>query len=530
MKRIFYIILILVVPQFIVFGYITNENESQRNIKLQNYTRKADRTVKKVADHSKYKELQQDFERPQDVTNACLSCHTERHHEIMANNHWTWDRQEEIYGKGVMSVGKKNILNNFCVGIASNEKMCTKCHIGYGWTDESFDFSQAENIDCLVCHDQTGHYKKGAGGYPVKDLDLNIIAQNVDKPGRANCGSCHYAGGGGNNVKHGDLDKALNSCSREVDVHMAIKGEDMSCTECHVTENHNITGKLYALSSENKNRVTCEQCHTQKPHDDKVLDNHTYRVACQTCHIPFYAKVNSTKMSWDWSQAGKFDDEGHPMHEEDEKGNHIYMAKKGRAVYQDHVKPEYFWFNGLASHFLITDKITSTPVQLNTLEGSYKDKGNNCETTQCSKIMPVKVHRGKQPYDVLNNTLVQPKLWSGTKNDSAFWVGFDWDKSIIAGMNYLNLPYSGEYGFVETEMYWPINHMVSPADQSLQCADCHTSSKDGRLAQLSGFYLPGRDHFAFIDNLGLMLLILTIIGVAIHGGIRVFIGKKNSQH
>jgi len=529
MKRIFYVILILVIPQFIVFGYITNKETHKKEIKLVNYKRKADRTDKMVADHSKFKELQKDFKRPQDVTLACLSCHTERHKEIMANNHWTWDRHEKLYGRDTISVGKRNILNNFCVGVGSNEGMCSKCHAGYGMEDQNFDFTKAENVDCLVCHDQTGHYKKGKGGYPVKNIDLNKIAQNVDKPERANCGTCHYAGGGGNNVKHGDLDIALNACSRDVDVHMAIDGEDMNCTECHTTENHNIKGKLYALSSENKNRVTCEQCHTDKPHDDKVLDNHTYRVACQTCHIPFYAKVNSTKMSWDWSQAGKMDEDGNPMHEEDEKGNHIYMAKKGRMVYADHVIPEYFWFNGLANHFLITDEITDIPVQLNTLEGSYHDKGGNCETTQCSKIMPVKVHRGKQPYDVINNKLVQPKLWSGSGNDSAYWVGYDWDKAILAGMTYMNLPYSGEYGFVETEMYWPINHMVSPADQALTCNDCHTR-KNGRLANLKDFYLPGRDHYALIDNLGLLLLVLTMIGVIVHGGIRIFIKKKMNSH
>ena len=35
------------------------------------------------------------------------------------------------------------------------------------------------------------------------------------------------------------------------------------------------------------------------------------------------------------------------------------------------------------------------------------------------------------------------------------------------------LPYSGEYGFAETVMYWPINHMVSPKDKALKCGDCH---------------------------------------------------------
>ena len=30
-----------------------------------------------------------------------------------------------------------------------------KCHAGYGWVDDSFDFSKRENVDCLVCHERT---------------------------------------------------------------------------------------------------------------------------------------------------------------------------------------------------------------------------------------------------------------------------------------------------------------------------------------------------------------------------------------
>lgn len=38
--------------------------------------------------------------------------------------------------------------------------MCAQCHAGYGWKDETFDFSNQDNIDCLVCHDLTGTYNK----------------------------------------------------------------------------------------------------------------------------------------------------------------------------------------------------------------------------------------------------------------------------------------------------------------------------------------------------------------------------------
>lgn len=531
-QKLLFVFLALIIS-FLAFseeGQLDAEPLIKEKIKVKNYVWKADRKTSPAANHSLFPQLQKEFKSAHEVTAACISCHTERDKEVMKTNHWMWERTEEIEGKGKVPVGKKNILNNFCIGVSGSEATCTRCHIGYGYADKTFDFNDPLNIDCLVCHDNSDTYKKkkGGAGYPDESVDLNYVAQNVGKPGRVNCGVCHFWGGGGNNVKHGDLETALLDCKRSVDVHMTTEGEDMSCVDCHITENHQMAGKLYALSSENKNRATCEQCHTETPHADNLLNEHNMRVACQTCHIPTYAKVNATKMIWDWSTAGQLDDEGNPVHENDADGNHNYLSIKGTFVYDDHVKPEYYWFNGIAGHQLITDKIDTIPVQMNSLDGSYLDKGNNQRSTHPSKIWPVKVHRGKQIYDPVNNTLIQGKLWAPEKGDSAYWKDFDWDMASKAGMDYLGLPYSGEYDFVETEMYWPLNHMVSPKEQSLTCKDCHTR-ENGRLANLNDFYLPGRDKNKVADFLGIGLVVLSILGVLIHGSLRVLF-RKNTKH
>ena len=41
----------------------------------------------------------------------------------------------------------------------------------------------------------------------------------------------------------------------------------------------------------------------------------------------------------------------------------------------------------------------------------------------------------------------------------------------------MGLPYSGQYGFTETYMYWPTTHMVQSADKALQCDSCHRRSE-----------------------------------------------------
>ncbi|MFA6457653.1 MAG: hypothetical protein WCW40_12605 [Bacteroidota bacterium] len=162
-------------------------------------------------DHSKFSQLQRKFTKPQEVTAACINCHNERHTEVMKSSHWNWEREEYIEGRGIRYVGKKNILNNFCIGISTNEQSCNKCHIGYGWGDKNFNFNDPNNVDCLACHDNSDTYvKKSSGaGMPDPSVNLTLVAQRVGRPTKSNCGTCHFFGGGGNNVKHGDLEKSL---------------------------------------------------------------------------------------------------------------------------------------------------------------------------------------------------------------------------------------------------------------------------------------------------------------------------------
>jgi len=47
-------------------------------------------------------------------------------------------------------------------------------------------------------------------------------------------------------------------------------------------------------------------------------------------------------------------------------------------------------------------------------------------------------------------------------------------------------------------MYWPVNHMVSPKEQAVKCVECHTR-ENGRLANLTGFYIPGRDYNPWVE-------------------------------
>ncbi len=415
-------------------------------------------------DHSE--NIEGPFDTPQEVTEACLDCHEDVDKEIMKTRHWNWLGDEFISSHGEkVRMGKRNIINNFCIAISSNWPRCTSCHIGYGYKDASFDFTNGENIDCLVCHDQTGTYKKTptGAGMPDKSVDLVKVAQSVGPTTRENCGKCHFEGGGGAGVKHGDLDESLFNPSAELDVHMG--GADFQCADCHAGENHQILGAGHGSIMEGTNHFGCIDCHTGKPHTKRVLNKHSSSVACETCHIPTFARETPTKTWWDWSKAGQ-----DKKVEKDEYGMPTYHKKKGEFVWKKNVIPEYSWYNGKADYYQMGDKIDPNEVvQLNSLLGNIKDPK--------SKITPFKVMRGKQIYDAGNNYLVVPKLFG----KGGYWKTFDWNAAAELGMKSVKLPYSGKYDFVETEMYWPINHMVVSGDQALHCTSCHGKKGKKRL-------------------------------------------------
>ena len=480
--------------------------------------------------HNQFPELKVDFDSVEQVTEACLQCHNNIDEQLMLNEHWNWTKTDSIPGRGMVELGKNNIINNFCIGATSNEKICAKCHVGYGYTRKTFDNTARNKMDCIICHDATGTYIKGKNpgyGFPSAKVDLSYVAQNVSSPQRKNCGICHYYGGGSNNAKHGDLEVALNICTKDIDVHMDKDGLNFACIDCHSTQNHNIPGNLPMVSTSPSNAISCTECHTDAPHKSRLLNDHYTQVACQTCHIPTYAKDAKTKIYWDWSTAGQLASDGSIL----DSANEVcpdttihYDSKHGTITYGKNLTPEYYWFNGYTDHHFIEDEINSDTVYLTSIFGSYEDNINPMDANNPSKIYPFKIMRGKQPYDPINKTLIQLNTIGGP-GSGAFWADFDWQLAIQNGMNAVDMPYSGEYDFIETVSHWPLAHMVSPADQALSCEQCHVN-EGGVLDNLTGFYLPGRDRNKLIEIFGVLFIILSIVGVAVHSTMRI-INRKN---
>lgn len=505
-----------------------NEHESKTK-ELKEIHKEVQRVV--TADHSKFEQLKKPFKSGKEVTQACVGCHNKASDQFKKTVHWTWQSPDDHrLGKG------QNSMNNYCISTNQmKDHACIECHT-------SWDYVGTEGtVNCLKCHagilmkwDEAFSDIEGLEVDPedeesmefAKEIrdELTASITSIGPTRKENCGNCHFKGGGGEAVKHGDLDSSLLNATRELDVHMARDGQNFTCSRCHTTHLHNITGRVYgtaavkekkALTQDDQaSRIACISCHTEQPHSLTRLNNHTRTLSCQACHIPEVAKEEPTMVAWDWSTAGKRKD-GRAYVEVGEYGHHFYSYKsiKGTFTWKKHVIPEYRWYNGKMKQMTFEDKVDpSKIVEVNHPEGDANDSK--------ARIYPFKVMRTNQPYDKVNKILAAPLL----STREGFWTTLDWPSAMEKGMALQGLKYSGEMGFVNTEFSYSMNHMVSPKEDALKCAACHVGS-GGRMEQISGIYIPTKDHNVWVDRLGIISVVMSLFGVIVHGLLR-YVGNK----
>jgi octaheme c-type cytochrome (tetrathionate reductase family) len=430
-------------------------------------------------------------------TQSCLNCHGLEGMDMLTKAHFTWQGvATNIVGDGIQGQihGKNDIINNFCVAVPSNEGRCTQCHAGYGYDDNNYDFGDMKNIDCLVCHDQTGDYEKDltTAGLPKEGIDLNAVARSVATP-RApnetavptidNCIDCHAFAGGGDNVKHGDLASTLANTTREFDVHMGTDGADYECVECHQVKkdgedaliDHGIGGMPYHSVDEGV-MVGCVDCHGDAPSvhagtSVQTIVNSHPTLACQVCHIPTFARGEKpTKVSWKWSDAGLDGPPEGVVTPDPVTGLDTWAKKKGTFVWANDVRPTLLYHDGTWNKMIINknDQYTELPAYLGGPAANY--------TTEGAMIYPFKKMVGNQPADANNNTILVPHLFGGKGGPNPFWKVFDWDLALQDGATYAGQTYTGEFEFVDTVMYLAVNHEIADGDMSLGkglCNDCH---------------------------------------------------------
>lgn len=413
-----------------------------------------------------HQQIQGPFANAHEVTAKCLECHRQQAEEVLLSTHWTWVRQRTLNGKDA-SAGKKDSLAGFAIDVAANSARCLQCHISTSPRKESFTSPAADMVDCLACHDTTGLYKHGVAPVQGQPPDLTAMARNVGRPIPRNCTGCHFADCGlspstpqGEKVQF-DADLA--------DVHLRATGPAFTCQTCHLRDSgHTIARQMSGNAGTENLGEGCAACHTA-PHALETLNQHSRTIACQSCHIPAYAKGGPLLIAWNWLLVGKT--------------NTVFRAGSGAGLQlQDQngfwsardIEPVYLWDDGADQIYTRGQKIQ--PLELTVLQ-------RPAEKSASSKLAPFRVLYGTQLYDNKYRYLISPLL---QPEGEALFPGTDWEAIARKGMEAMVLPFSGQYGFTATATYRRINHGVAPAAEALDCLDCHGAT--GRISwNLLGF-------------------------------------------
>lgn len=504
-----------------------------------------------TADHSQFEQLQQSFADVEDINAACVSCHNQAESQLHDTVHWQWTYPLEGEAEeGEKQLGKLSVINGYHPNVATNAGACGSCHIGYGLSSRVSDVIQEAAVDCLMCHDTSGEYfynkfhQDGAECTMCHDdagqankrrvdkegerfqLELTEIAQSVGATSVESCGSCHFYDGGADGAKHGDLDSALISATVEMDVHMSADGAGLSCSSCHQSNNHKLSGSRYeamsptdtaGVSALDGPRATCVSCHGDRPMQDEKLNDHTDVIACQTCHIPTYARNGiATKTSWDWSTADKLDRNRRPIvRYEDELVT--YASGKGDMAYGENLTPIYQWHDGQLDYATLGESVN--------LDGVTELNPSNATRDGNAKIFPFHQFTSMLPYDIESKQLLPINL--AGRSRSALWNGYDWEDALTGGARGTDIEFSGNFDFAETLTIRALNHTVAPKEQALQCVDCH--SKGGLMSTVADVYVPGSGQHNWLNIFGGLALLATLFGVLMHGGLRWFFARRRNR-
>jgi hypothetical protein len=95
----------------VLFAAQSDENQAPGRTMAQQATK--GKQIWNTTDHTKHKALQKNFKSGLEVTQACLSCHSEAEAQFHKTIHWTWLADPTDKNRQFGKAG--NSLNNFCI-------------------------------------------------------------------------------------------------------------------------------------------------------------------------------------------------------------------------------------------------------------------------------------------------------------------------------------------------------------------------------------------------------------------------------
>ena len=415
---------------------------------------------------------------------TCLTCHADKAADVFKSVHYQWEGSAAEMVNGPAQQGKiSGAVNAYCINILGNFGACSSCHVGLGDSVSTVQSqAQLENIDCLVCHQKEYKRKKDTttGRFVPDTVNMTITMdqalQTVHKPVRANCLQCHARAGGGDALKRGDMALATaNTTDIAYDRHMATTGANLACQACHTFSNHKVAGRgsdLRPLDSTTSISCASSSCHSTKTgtsgHSTSAVNKHTNRVACQTCHIPVYAKnasdtaaTEATETHRNWRVS---------------EWNTTLGRYEPTLTKANNLKPDYKFFNGTSWGYTMGDVAA-----FDSATQAYpvsRPMGSVADSAATTKLYPFKYKTADQPKT--SNLSGGDKLIMLSTKD--YFAAGNYDTAVQAGLVNMGLPSGTPYTTVKTDEYQLLNHQVAPPASALQCTGCHLS---GMAAQMN---------------------------------------------
>lgn len=247
---------------------------------------------------------------------------------------------------------------------------------------------------------------------------------------------------------------------------MSVAGADLKCQDCHVTVKHRIAGRGSDLRQTDLDvEMACTDCHGDKTaangHSTSDINRHVSRVACQTCHIPTYAKnaadtaadeATETHRTWLSSDAKAV-----PYHPTSTRANNLM--------------PKYRFWNRYSYNYVLREA-----AQLDPETGAYptsRPDGAVDDISPDNKLYPFRYKTAVQPMRTGTRELI-------ALDTSAYFRSADAQNratlAVKAGLRNMGYPETDGFAWVKTDTFQLLNHQVSPRGQALTCAACHGST------------------------------------------------------
>jgi hypothetical protein len=412
---------------------------------------------------------------------TCLQCHEDEAVDVHGSVMYQWEGQSPKVVNGPPVQGKiSGGVNSYCINILGNWGACGSCHVGLGALPDTDPTSeQLANIDCLICHQQAYRRKK-VGDLFVPDtgamsITMDEAVRTVHDPVRFNCLQCHAKAGGGDAVKRGDLAMAHAATTDDsYDIHMATTGADLHCQDCHTTTDHHVAGRGSDLRPTDSDvAMGCVDCHANimANHPGSANRRHLDRVACQTCHIPFYAKNASDTTATEATETHRT-----------WLSTHSTSAPFHPAASTDNaVTPVYRYWGSRSRNYLLFETAVVDPVT-----GRYPtSRPVGHVSNPDAKLFPFKYKTAEQPITNLDSRLI-------AIDTSVFFATADAVAAVEGGLGNMGLDPSTPYSWIETDTFQMLNHQVGDEDDALGCSDCHGEGNSRiDLVQDHGFGMWG---------------------------------------